>query len=130
MITIGEAANLSGVSAKMIRKYEESELIPKAKRTDGGYRIYSKNDIHTLKFIKHSRQLGFSMAEIKELLSLWKNKRRKSAKVKEIASKHIKDLNQKKNEIEQMLSTLTNLVRCCHGDDRPDCPILEKLENY
>lgn len=96
MKTIGEAAKLSGVSAKMIRKYEEGQLIPKAKRSPNGYRVYTENDIHTLKFIKHCRKLGFAMNEIRELLSLWKNKKRKSSKVKEIAQKHIQDLNNKK----------------------------------
>ena len=127
-MNIGEASKQSGISAKMIRKYEESGLIPKAKRSLAGYRSYSENDVHTFRFIKTARSLGFSLKDIKELLSLWKNKKRASSKVKNIAEKHIENLEIKVSEISTMLDTLRHLSLNCHGDDRPDCPILEKLE--
>lgn len=127
-MNIGEAAKLSGISAKMIRKYEDQGLIPKAKRNEAGYRSYTQNDIYTFSFIKTARSLGFSLKDIKELLSLWKNKKRESSKVKTIAQKHIDSLEFKVNEIMTMLKTLKHLVDCCHGDNRPDCPILENLE--
>lgn len=127
-MNIGEVAKKSGVSAKMIRKYEDSGLVPKAKRNESGYRSYSNNDVHTFRFIKTARSLGFSLKDIKELLSLWKNKRRASSKVKKIAKMHIEQLEFKSNEINTMLNTLKHLTKNCHGDDRPDCPILDNLE--
>lgn len=127
-MNIGEASALSQVSAKMIRRYEEQGIIPKAKRSEAGYRQYSENDVHILKFVKRARELGFSMKDITQLLSLWRNKNRSSAQVKTIASKHIKELERKLSEIESILHTLTHLVHCCHGDNRPDCPILEELD--
>jgi len=126
-MNIGEIAKISGVSAKMIRKYEESGLIPKAKRNVSGYRSYSENDVHTFRFIKTARSLGFSLKNIKELLSLWKNKKRESSNVKKIAEKHIESLETKVNEINTMLKTLKFLTENCHGDDRPECPILDSL---
>tara|TARA_Y100000768_G_scaffold387007_1_gene376917 strand:+ start:6240 stop:6644 length:405 start_codon:yes stop_codon:yes gene_type:complete len=128
-VNIGEAAEQSGISSKMIRKYEDSGLIPKARRSDAGYRTYSENDIHTFRFIKTARSLGFSLKDIKELLSLWKNKKRASSKVKKIAEKHIENLEIKSSEINTMLKTLKHLTQNCHGDDRPDCPILSNLES-
>ena len=128
-MNIGEASKQSGISAKMIRKYEDSGLIPKAKRSVAGYRSYSDNDIHTFRFIKTARSLGFSLKDIKELLSLWKNKKRASSNVKKIAEKHIENLEIKVNEINNMLNTLRHLAKTCHGDDRPDCPIIDNLEN-
>ncbi|MBD66498.1 MAG: Cu(I)-responsive transcriptional regulator [Halobacteriovoraceae bacterium] len=128
-MNIGEAAEQSGISSKMIRKYEDSGLIPKARRSDAGYRTYSENDIHTFRFIKTARSLGFSLKDIKELLSLWKNKKRASSKVKKIAEKHIENLEIKSSEINTMLKTLKHLTQNCHGDDRPDCPILSNLES-
>ena len=127
-MNIGEVAKISGVSAKMIRKYEDSGLVPKAKRNVSGYRSYSENDVHSFRFIKTARSLGFSLKDIKELLSLWKNKRRASSKVKKIAKMHIEQLEFKSNEINTMLNTLKHLTKNCHGDDRPDCPILDNLE--
>jgi len=128
-MNIGEASALSQVSAKMIRRYEEQGIIPKAKRSEAGYRQYSENDVHVLKFVKRARELGFSMKDIKQLLGLWRNKNRSSSQVKTIANKHIKELERKLSEIQSILHTLTHLVECCHGDNRPDCPILEELDS-
>ncbi|HYF43494.1 MAG TPA: Cu(I)-responsive transcriptional regulator [Ramlibacter sp.] len=125
---IGEAARRSGVSAKMVRHYESLGLLPAVHRTESGYRQYSEREVHTLRFIKRSRDLGFSMAEIAELLKLWQNRRRSSADVRRVASKHVDDLNQRIAEMEQMRQTLQHLIHCCHGDERPDCPILGELE--
>jgi len=125
---IGEAARRSGVSAKMVRHYESLGLLPAVHRTESGYRQYSEREVHTLRFIKRSRDLGFSMAEIAELLKLWQNRRRSSADVRRVASRHVDDLNQRIAEMEQMRQTLQHLIHCCHGDERPDCPILGELE--
>ena len=127
MMNIGEAASTSGVSAKMIRHYEELGLLPEARRTESGYRQYEQADVHTLRFIRHSRDLGFSLSEIAELVSLWQNRRRPSRQVKALAEAHIKELEQKAAEILAMKSALEHLVHCCHGDDRPECPILDGL---
>jgi Cu(I)-responsive transcriptional regulator len=124
---IGEAAGLSNVSAKMVRHYESLGLLPAVPRTDSGYRQYSGKEIHTLRFIRRARDLGFSMAEISELLKLWQNRRRPSASVKRIASDHIAALDAKMAEMAAMRKTLQHLVHCCSGDDRPDCPILDEL---
>ena len=126
-MNISEAAKLSQVNSKMIRRYEELGIIPKAKRNLSGYRQYSESDIHTLKFVKRSRELGFSMKDIKQLVSLWRNKTRASSQVKAIALKHINELENKLMEIEGMLTTLKKLSQNCHGDQRPDCPILDEL---
>jgi len=124
---IGAASKASGVSAKMIRHYEEIGLLPKVARSFGNYRVYSANDIHVLRFIRRARDLGFSIEEIRELLGLWRNKSRSSAAVKKIAGKHIADLRVKIAELESMVQTLEHLTRNCHGDHRPDCPILDDL---
>lgn len=126
-MNIGEAAGASGVSAKMIRHYESVDLLPPAARTDAGYRQYTEKDVHTLQFIRRSRDLGFSIDEIRGLLSLWQDRRRPSRQVKAMAQAHIAELEQKAQEILAMKSTLEHLVHCCRGDDRPDCPILENL---
>ena len=128
-MTVGELAKASGVSAKMIRHYESINLISKAKRNESGYRVYSEKDVNTLSFIKSARDLGFPLSEIKTLLGLWKNKRRSSAQVKRLAQNHIDQLQQKINELEKMRKTLNHLVRHCHGDDRPDCPIIDALDS-
>jgi MerR family copper efflux transcriptional regulator len=127
MMNIGRAASVSGVSAKMIRHYEELGLLPAAQRTESGYRQYEQNDVHTLRFIRHARDLGFSLTEIAELMSLWQNRRRPSRQVKALAEAHIKELEQKAAELLAMKSALEHLVHCCHGDDRPECPILDGL---
>lgn len=124
---IGAASKASGVSAKMIRHYEQIGLLPKVARSFGNYRVYSSNDVHVLRFIRRSRDLGFSIEEIRELLGLWRNKSRSSAAVKKIAGKHIADLRMKIAELESMVHTLEHLTRNCHGDHRPDCPILDDL---
>lgn len=125
--TIGRAAELTGVSAKMIRHYEALGLIPKARRTSGDYRVYSTTDLHSLRFVRRARDLGFSTKEIAGLLSLWRNKRRASAEVKRLAVQHIADLDRKITELQSMRATLANLATHCHGDARPECPILDDL---
>jgi MerR family copper efflux transcriptional regulator len=126
-VNIGEAARRSGVSAKMVRHYEALGLLPRVGRTDSGYRQYSETEVHTLRFIKRARDLGFSMAEIGELVGLWQNRRRASANVRRIAQKHADDLGERIAAMQAMRQTLAHLIHCCHGDDRPECPILEDL---
>ena len=126
-MNIGQAAAASGVSAKMIRHYEVVELMPAPKRTESGYRQYNDTEVHTLRFIRQARDLGFSIQEIGELLSLWHNRKRPSRLVKAMAEVHIQALEQKAQELLAMKSTLEHLVHCCHGDDRPECPILDVL---
>jgi MerR family copper efflux transcriptional regulator len=124
---IGDAAALTGVSAKMIRHYEAIGLIPPANRTFANYRLYSEADLHRLRFIKRGRSLGFSMKQIQELLGLWSDPRRASAQVKKLAQAHAAELGQKVRGMQAMQRTLEQLARHCHGDDRPACPILEDL---
>ena len=124
---IGEAAARSGVSAKMARHYEALGLLPTVARTEAGYRRYSQKEVHTLRFVRRARDLGFGMAEIAELLKLWQNRRRASADVKRIALCHVAALERRMAELEAMRTTLRHLAECCHGDQRPDCPILEEL---
>ncbi|NUZ08425.1 Cu(I)-responsive transcriptional regulator [Piscinibacter koreensis] len=126
-MNIGEAAKASGVSAKMIRHYESVGLFPEAQRTDSGYRQYTDKEVSTLRFIRQSRDLGFSIVQIRELLGLWQDRRRPSRQVKALAQAHIQELDAKLQELHAMRATLEHLVHCCHGDDRPDCPIIENL---
>ena len=126
-IHIGAAAERSGVSAKMIRHYESLGLLGAVHRTDSGYRLYSAADVHVLRFIKRSRELGFSMAEIAELVGLWRDKRRASAKVKRIAQQHLTELNQRVAALQEMQRTLEQLIEGCQGNERPECPILDGL---
>lgn len=126
-MNIGEAAKASGVNAKMIRHYESIGLVPKAQRSEAGYRKYSEADVHILIFVKRARQLGFSMKEIKKLVGLWRNKSRASAEVKNMALSHIQQMEEKIEELQQMVKTLKHLAKTCHGDQRPHCPILENL---
>ena len=126
-LTIGQAAARSGVSPKMLRHYESLGLLPPVARTGAGYRLYGEKEVHTLRFIRRARDLGFSMAEIAELLKLWQNRRRASGQVKRIAEAHIADLDRRLAEMQAMRRALAELARCCHGDDRPDCPILDDL---
>jgi Cu(I)-responsive transcriptional regulator len=126
-LNIGTAAKASGVSAKMIRHYEEIGLIPKARRTYSGYRTYSEKELHMLRFIRQARQLGFSIKQIEALLGLWQNRRRASATVKRLALEHVAELDRKIQEMQAMKATLEQLAVHCHGDDRPDCPILDGL---
>ena len=124
---IGQAAAQSGVSTKMIRHYESLGLLPLVQRTDAGYRQYGPGEVHTLSFIRRGRALGFSMAEIAELLKLWQNKQRASADVKQIALTHVADLDRRIAEMTAMKTTLQHLAQCCQGNARPDCPILTGL---
>ncbi|MEM6666384.1 MAG: Cu(I)-responsive transcriptional regulator [Pseudomonadota bacterium] len=126
-MNIGQASSASGVTAKMIRYYESIGLIQPAPRTDAGYRVYSDTDVHTLRFIKRSRDLGFSLAKIEKLIALWNDRSRASAEVKALAMTHVDELRQKIAELEDMARTLENLAKTCQGNDRPDCPILEGL---
>jgi Cu(I)-responsive transcriptional regulator len=126
-MTIGQAAKASHVSAKMIRHYESIGLLSKAQRTNAGYRLYDEADVHTLRFIQRARSLGFPLETIRTLLALWRNRRRSSAQVKELATKHVTELERKIAEMQSMVRTLKHLAHHCHGDDRPDCPILDDL---
>lgn len=126
-MNIGQAAKASGVSAKMIRYYESIQLIKAGKRTDAGYRIYGDSDVHTLRFIKRARTLGFSLEQIADLLSLWQDPARASADVKSIALEHVAQLEQRIRELTEMRDTLSDLALACSGDHRPDCPILHGL---
>ena len=126
-MNIGEAARLSGVSAKMVRHYESLGLLPQVSRTEAGYRQYGPAEVHTLRFIRRARELGFSMSEIAGLLKLWQNRRRASADVKRIAQAHVADLDRRIAEMTSMRRTLETLMHCCQGDERPDCPILDEL---
>lgn len=126
---IGEAAALTSVSAKMIRHYESIRLLPEPGRTFAGYRIYTDNDLHRIRFIKRARSLGFSMREIAELLGLWDDRSRASADVKRLARRHADELSERIAEMQAMQRTLEELATRCHGDARPDCPILDDLAN-
>ncbi len=126
-MNIGEAARRSGLSAKTIRYYEDTGLIAPAARAENGYRDYSDTDVHKLRFVRHARGLGFSVDECSQLLSLYQDKTRQSADVKAIAEKHLSDVEDKIRELEELRNTLSHLVTCCHGDTRPDCPILEGI---
>ncbi len=129
-VAIGTAARLSKVSAKMVRHYESLGLLQPVARTDSGYRQYTQADVRTLQFIKRGRDLGFSMAEIAELVGLWHNRGRASASVKQIAQKHVAELTQRIEAMQAMQRTLANLLEHCHGDARPDCPILDDLAGH
>ena len=124
---IGEAAEASGVSAKMIRHYEAVGLLPAAARRESGYRDYGEGDVHALRFIRRARDLGFSLAEIAGLLALWGDRNRASAEVKRVALAHVEALEAKARDLSAMAATLRHLAAHCHGDARPDCPILEEL---
>ncbi len=124
-MNIGQAAQISGVNAKLIRHYESIGIIPKASRSDAGYRTYSESEVHILSFVKRARTLGFSMKEIKKLVSLWRNKSRASAEVKAMATKHVEEMEKKVTELQAMVKTLKHLAKNCHGDGRPECPILD-----
>ena len=126
-MNIGQAAEAAGVNAKMIRYYESIGLISEANRTDSGYRQYTEKDIQTLRFIKRSRDLGFSIGRIKTLLSLWEDRGRKSGDVKKLARQYIAELDQDIQKLQSIRDQLQHLSDCCQGNNRPDCPIIEDL---
>ncbi|KRE05970.1 MerR family transcriptional regulator [Bosea sp. Root381] len=126
-MNIGEAAKRSGVSAKMIRYYESIGLIEAPLRTQAQYRVYEADDVHTLRFVRRSRNLGFSLEETRALLALWRDKSRASADVKRLAMSHVRDLEAKAAELQAMADTLRHLAEHCQGNARPDCPILADL---
>ncbi len=126
-MNIGQASSQSGVSAKMIRYYESIGLMPEAGRSQSGYRVYSERDVHLLRFVRRARDLGFALEDIRLLLGLWQDDARPSAAVKDIALKHIDALTRKIAELQAMKRSLQHLAEACHGDARPDCPILDDL---
>ncbi|NCT98217.1 MAG: Cu(I)-responsive transcriptional regulator [Comamonadaceae bacterium] len=126
-VNIGQAAQLSGISPKMLRHYEGLGLLGEVRRTDSNYRQYAESDVHTLRFIRRARDMGFTLDEIRDLVNLWHNRRRSSDTVKRIAQKHIGDLAERIAALEAMRRTLEDLVVRCPGNDRPDCPILDDL---
>ncbi|MFC0218879.1 Cu(I)-responsive transcriptional regulator [Pseudochelatococcus lubricantis] len=126
-MNIGEAARASGVSAKMIRYYESIGLIGSAVRTQAGYRVYEEADVHTLRFVRRARDLGFSVPQIETLLALWRDRSRASADVKQVALAHIAELEARMRQLKQMADTLRHLADNCCGDGRPHCPIIEEL---
>jgi MerR family copper efflux transcriptional regulator len=127
MMNIGQAAQASGVSAKMVRYYESIGLVAKAGRTGAGYRQYSENEVQTLRFIKRARDLGFSLDRVKTLLGLWEDRDRKSADVQKLARQYIAELDQDIEKLQSIRSQLQHLANCCQGDERPGCPILDDL---
>ena len=126
-MNIGQASDASGVSAKMIRYYEQIGLIRPMGRTGNNYRVYGEDEVHVLRFIRRARNLGFSLEETQRLLKLWQDKDRTSAAVKEVAETHIGDLERRIAEMQGMVKTLKHLAHCCGGDHRPNCPILDDL---
>ena len=127
MSRCGILARRSGVPAKTIRYYESIGLIPKARRSDGNYRVYDERDLANLRFIHRARRLGFPVADVENLLALWHDQRRPSAKVRELALAHMEDIDRKPEELQSIRRTLAHLAHCCRGDERPDCPILDDL---
>ena len=128
-MNIGQASKASGVTTKMIRYYDEIGLVQPASRSDSNYREYDERQVNELRFIKRARSLGFSMEEITQLLSLWRDRSRPSREVKAIADRHLAHLNARIAEMQAMADTLAHLSQCCAGDERPDCPILADLTN-
>jgi Cu(I)-responsive transcriptional regulator len=126
-MNIGQAATASGVTPKMIRHYESLGLLPRVARSGSGYRLYDARALHTLRFIRRAREMGFGLDEIAALLALWGNRRRASAEVKALAARHVAELQARIERMQAMRRTLQQLVDACHGDDRPDCPILDDL---
>ena len=127
LMNIGEAATAAGVSAKMVRHYEQIGLLPAAERSTSGYRLYGEREVSVLRFVRQSRRLGFSVAQIADLIGLWSDSQRSSREVKAVAQRHLADLAEKRREIEQMMDGLSVLVQACHGNDQPHCAILDKL---
>ena len=127
-MNIGQASEASGISAKMIRYYESIELVPIALRTGGGYRHYDVAAVHRLRFIRRARDLGFSFEQVRELLKLWSDQKRSNADVRTVAETHIVDLENRAEQLQEMIKTLKHLVRACSGNRHPNCPIIEELE--
>jgi Cu(I)-responsive transcriptional regulator len=126
-VNIGAASKASGVSQRMIRHYEKIGLIPAPLRRDSGYRAYADADVHRLRFIANARDLGFPIEDIRDLLGLWNNSRRASAEVKALATARAEELGRKADMLQALRRTLLELAERCHGDDRPDCPIIERI---
>ena len=126
-LPIGTVAAQTGVSAKTIRYYESTGLIPQAERATNGYRMYSERAVHLLRFVKRARDLGFSVEQVGALLALWADEKRESAEVKKLAVTHLEEIERKIVALEELRNTMRTLIECCHGDERPDCPILEDL---
>lgn len=126
-MNIGQAAAATGVTPKMIRHYESLGLLPAVARSDAGYRRYDERTLHTLRFIRRARDLGFSLDEIGQLLGLWADPQRASAEVRRLAQRHVADLDERIARMQAMRRSLQQLVQCCHGDERPACPILDDL---
>lgn len=126
-MNISKVAKLTGISAKTIRYYESIDLMPEPMRADNGYRDYSDKDVEILKFIQSARKMGFALKDVANLLQLWQDKNRASRDVRELAERHIEDVENRILELQNIRDTLKNLVECCHGDDRPDCPILNSF---
>ncbi len=127
MYNIGEAAKASGVSSKMIRHYEAIGLLRDAQRTSANYRVYPETDLHQLRFIRRARELGFSIKQIGQLMSLWQDRQRSSADVRQLALAHVEDMDRRLQKMQEMRDALMNLVYSCHGDVQPECPILDAL---
>jgi MerR family transcriptional regulator, copper efflux regulator len=128
-LNIGQASDVSGISAKMIRYYESIGLVPRAIRTNGGYRNYDEASIHRLRFIRRARDLGFSFDQVRELLKLWSDQKRSSASVKALALEHIAELEGRAAQLREMIKTLKHLALACEGNHRPDCPIIDELQS-
>ncbi|HEV3011105.1 MAG TPA: Cu(I)-responsive transcriptional regulator [Burkholderiales bacterium] len=126
-MNIGEAAKRAGVNAKRVRHYEAIGLVAKAVRSEGNYRSYSETDVHTLRFIKQARALGFAIEDIRALLNLWRDRRRPSREVKKLVQRHAAELRGRIAELQSMVDALEHLAHHCHGDERPECPILDDL---
>ncbi len=126
-LAIGEVAKQTGVTAKTIRYYESSGLIPNAERAANGYRVYGPRAVHLLRFVKRARDLGFSIEKVGDLLALWADEERASAEVKQLAEAHLQEIEAKISDLEDLRTTMRTLIDCCHGDDRPNCPILQNL---
>ena len=127
LLTIGEVARQAGIRASAIRYYESIGLIDSATRTDSGYRVYGDKELHTLRFVRRARDLGFSVEQMHELLALWRDRDRASADVKRVALSHVEGLERKAAELQQMADTLRHLAEHCKGNNRPECPIIEGL---
>jgi len=126
-LNIGGLAKRTGIAAKTIRYYESVGLLPAPARSEGNYRLYGERDVATLRFVQRARRLGFSLKEVGDLVALWRDRQRVSADVRTLAAAHLGEIERKLGELETMRATLRHLIRRCHGDERPDCPIIDEL---